>query len=348
MTLNLNKTYHYTINKYILFLGPSRAVCQRIKFNDILADMEGETIVNGSHEVETDPGEKILKPRTPKSSVVNGNDHNIVIQNGNSDSHSDVTENNEIENGYVEDPSNQNGNGRLYKENLQEIKEGMPRKLRRDSRKESTPKPETPIKRELRRRETTPRASTPKKNVMSSSDSPHKKQNEESKPQIKEDEKINLEEHKPNDGEVKSPDSSMQNESIIILEETRKEVVSINESVEVESEVTEKFTSNFSVFSKNYKSNLSSDIKDSIEASTSSPSVVCLDSSSYDNFTSPNNEIKGRKPINSFSKFPGRTVSIISLDSSTKRKADDSFDNNEKKRFAGDIESGSEKSPGKI
>lgn len=305
--------------------------------------MEVETVVNGSNESETDTSEKILKPRKPKNIFVSSKEHKTVIQNGNSESSSvsDITENHDIENGHVDEPSKQNGNDSVSEENVQEFKdkEIIPRKLRRESRKESTPKPETPIKRELRRRETTPRASTPKKNAEPSPSTHlrNEKLIETSEYQIEEDQKKN----EADGNEIKTQQTSEPEESIIILEETREDIISINESAEGrDPEAIEKSTSIFSVFSKNYKSNLSAEIEDSVESSSS---VICLDSPSYN----PSKEIKGRKPINSCSKFPGRTVSIISLDSSTKRKADDdSFDNSVKKRFAGDVESGSEKSPG--
>uniref|UniRef100_A0A1B6KW69 Uncharacterized protein n=1 Tax=Graphocephala atropunctata TaxID=36148 RepID=A0A1B6KW69_9HEMI len=296
--------------------------------------METEAaVVNGSHEPEVEVEEKILKPR--KSVLSNDNESNIV-QNGNNENGTQSEENGhdvEIE---IEDSSK-----KPRRQHVAETKkEGTPKKqTNKQIIKDATPPP----KRELRPRESTPkheskRRGTPVK--VTTVGSP-KKQSNDNQPNL---EPVNGENLKLKD----TVDDLAKEESVITIEDTDKEesIVSINDStVNISMEEPKGF---FSGFRKSFKSNSSGDVKGKCEAS-SSQSIIYLDSPSVtdEKYTSnANNDIKGRKPIHSFSRFPGRHVSYESIDS-RKRRADNSFDDDvERKRFAGETESGSEKSPG--
>ncbi|XP_054263977.1 THO complex subunit 2-like isoform X1 [Macrosteles quadrilineatus] len=309
---------------------------KRVTFAD---EMTSEVVaVNGSHEKDLDNDEKILKPR---KSILS-NDHVSPLQNGNNEngSVSDNTESGGIENG--NDADIQNGEASksdkrsLRQKNLHEKREGTPTRqsLPRETKivKEPTPKPETPNKREKSK----PRG-TPAK-VNSSESNP-----ELSVPKLNDGHKDGSERRTAaSDEHVVSKNE----ESIAIVGDGINESKNVNSIAGSEEDVVKEKPqekSFFSAFRRISRSSL--ETKDTCEASSSS---VCLDSSSIKEANVvPSGEIKGRKPINSFSRFPGRNVSITSLDKSLKRKANESFEEEEdRKRFAGETASGSEKSPG--
>jgi len=322
--------------------------------------------VNGTHEPdETTTDEKILKLKKSvldgeaagTSTLMNG-DQEKPLQNGNSEKESvaDSEENNlgNVENGFVNDEGEENEkqNRRSNRQKIIVEKKSTPKKTKKDIRtsNESTPVSDTPTKRELRRREPTPRESTPKqespaKRLLKGRGTPLKSRSVTPLKNVK----LDVEEEKM------SPDSGIQSslkveqnleESVVIVEERQNGenlAVNIDDSdVQIVEQPKESF---FSIFRRASQS--PKDIKDIAEANNSTASIICLGTpaASEEDYEPPRN-ISGRRPINCFSRFPGR-ASVTSLDSPLKRKADDSFnDSVERKRFAGATESGSEKSPG--
>lgn len=300
-------------------------------------DMEVESVVvNGSHEpdIEEVEDEKILKPRKPV--ISKEKDAANVVVNGSSENGS-VADSVEIvngENGHVEEIEGSDLKPIKRSSRISEKREGTPKK---QTGKESTPKPESPSRRELRRKETPQKETTPKPETLNKRKG---KPVKNAKSLADQETDIKLSEN----GESQEKNVTNVEDGVI------DEVIIINDSLDV-SKTESKSRSFFSVFRRSSSSNSPEGIKNLSVASPSSPSIICLDSPSYSdrNFT-PNSDIRGRKAINAFSRFPGRNVSITSVDSSSsKRKADESIcEDSPRKRFAGETESGSEKSPGKL
>lgn len=300
-------------------------------------DMEVESnVINGSHEpdIEEVEDEKILKPRKPV--FPKETDAANVAVNGSSENGSvaDTVEIVNGENGHDEEIENSDMKPIKRSSRISEKREGTPKK---QTGKESTPKPEIPSKRELRRKETPQKETTPKP------DTPNKRK---AKPVKNSKSQADQETDLRSSENAESQEKNVTNVEDGVIDE----VIIINDSLD-ENKPESKSRSFFSVFRRSSSSNSPDGVKNLSTASASSPSIVCLDSPSYSdrNFT-PSSDIRGRKAINAFSRFPGRNVSITSVDSpSTKRKADESAcEDSPRKRFAGETESGSEKSPGEL
>lgn len=303
-------------------------------------DMEVENVVNGAHEpdIEEDiENQKILKPRKPV--LTKEKDAVDIVPNGHGENGS-VTDTIEVvngENGHDEEIEDSDIVKPIKRSSrIIEKREGTPKK---QIIKESTPKPESPTKRELRRRETPQKETTPKP------ETPNKRKGKSAK--ITQSQADQDAEVKPSEiGESQEKNITNVEDGVI------DEVVIVDDSLD-DNKSESKSSSFFSVFRRS-TSNSSPDTNKNLSvASASSPSIICLDSPSYSEmkFTSQS-DIRGRKAINAFSRFPGRNVSITSVDSSpssaSKRKADASIcEDVPRKRFAGETESGSEQSPGK-
>uniref|UniRef100_A0A1B6JYW2 Uncharacterized protein n=1 Tax=Homalodisca liturata TaxID=320908 RepID=A0A1B6JYW2_9HEMI len=297
-------------------------------------ETEAEIMLNGSHE-PVEEEEKILKPR---KTVIQEEKENSVVQNGNGlepEENVQLEEEQEI----GEDKKN------LHQNVIETKKENTPKK----QANKRVVKDVSPPKRELRPRESTPlknnelkRRGTPVKVQEASLKKNHECDKSDNQTNL---EPVNGEDLDPRETEGKVNDSA-KDISVITIEDSVKEesIVTINESIG--QTAVEEPKGIFSAFRRSFKSNSSMDAKDKCEAS-SSQSIICLDSPAVVEKYTPlaNSDIKGRKPIHSFSRFPGRNVSYESVES-RKRRADNSFDEVEIKRFAGETESGSEKSPG--
>lgn len=306
------------------------------------ADMEVETMLNGSHGPETDTTEKILKPRKPKNTAEDSNkEQKGTVQNGNTDAATELTDNTKketVENGRTEclDSTKENGGGTVSVEKEEIHKEVIHRSLRRSTR-ESTPKKEYVARRELRKKESTPSKMTPKKQVAHS-----KKEVVKSLTEFDEETKAitgNSQEQDQDHVHVLSDSSE-----VVVVDDTEIDDIS-GEDDDLEIKEVEIIDIG-PIFSSSCKKSVSEKwIEDTLEASTTS-STICTPS--YD-VPLPSRNIKGRRPLNAFSSFPGRTVCISSTNKSGKRRAESFIDNIATKRFAleeNEMQS-SEKSPGK-